>query len=129
MAADLMRQGKIDAVIVGADRICRNGDFANKIGTYGLAVLAHYHKIPFYVAAPITTIDLHCASGSLIPIEQREACEVSFVHSSGEKIQIAPLNTQAYNPAFEVTPAHLVTNYILDTGIYEAGDINHLDGA
>lgn len=124
MAANLMRQGKIDAVIVGADRICRNGDFANKIGTYGLAVLAHYHNIPFYVAAPLTTVDLHCTSGDLIPIEQRDSCEVSFVHSSGERLQIAPLNTLAYNPAFEVTPAHLVTSYIFDTGIFKANDLN-----
>ncbi len=124
MAANLMRQGKIDAVIVGADRICRNGDFANKIGTYGLAVLAHYHNIPFYVAAPMTTVDLHCTSGDSISIEQRDSCEVSFVHSSGERLQIAPLNTLAYNPAFEVTPAHLVTSYIFDTGIFKSSDLN-----
>lgn len=127
MAADLMRQGKIDAVIVGTDRICRNGDFANKIGTYGLAVLAHYHQIPFYVAAPMTTVDFQCESGDLIPIEQRNANEVTFVHANGEQLQTAPIDTQAYNPAFDVTPGKLVTAFILDTGVYKAEEIAKLD--
>lgn len=126
MAANLMSKGKIDSVIVGADRICKNGDFANKIGTYGLAILAKYHNIPFYVAAPSTTVDINCISGELITIENRSSDEVNFVYASGEKLQISPSNTKAFNPAFDVTPGHLVTNYILDTGIYDPGNIKNL---
>ena len=122
MAADLMRKGNVDAVIVGADRICRNGDFANKIGTYSLAVLAHYHHIPFYVAAPWTTVDLKCATGDDIVIEERNADEVRGIAIANQKVQVSPKEAQVYNPAFDVTPETLVTNYILDTGILAACD-------
>ena len=108
MAASLMAQGKIDAVLVGADRICANGDTANKIGTYGLAVLAHYHHIPFYVAAPVSTIDWALAQGSLIEIEQRDPREVLARPIPGVDL---------YNPAFDVTPGNLVTAFITDKGI------------
>jgi len=126
MAAFLMQQGKVDMVILGADRICANGDFANKIGTYNLAVLARYHQIPFYVAAPYTTIDFSCLSGSGIPIEQRQASEVTGFSNREASVNWSPENTQVYNPAFDVTPGALVTGFILDTGVYQAGDINGL---
>ncbi len=116
MAADLMRQGQVDKVLVGADRIARNGDFANKIGTYGLAVLARAHDIPFYVVAPQSTVDEGCASGSEMTIEQREASEVRGVTFLGG-LSWAPELSPVWNPAFDVTPAHLVTAWILDTGI------------
>lgn len=113
MAGYLMQQGKIDAVIVGADRITANGDVANKIGTYTVAVLAREHGIPFYVAAPISTIDLDLADGSQIPIEQRDAREVT--HCGGQ--QLVPDGVAVYNPAFDVTPARLVTAIITEHGI------------
>ena len=112
MAAALMTSGKIDKVLVGADRIAHNGDFANKIGTYGLAVNARYHKIPFYVAAPYTTIDQSCSTGSEIPIEQRAAQEV--------RRQWAPEQCQVDNPAFDITPHELVNAWILDQGAIES---------
>jgi methylthioribose-1-phosphate isomerase len=113
MAAALMDQGKIDKVIVGADRIARNGDFANKIGTYNLAVIAKYHNIPFYVAAPVSTFDFKIKSAEGIPIEQRHPDEVkSFAGAS-----IAPAGIKAYNPAFDITPANLVTAIITEKGI------------
>ena len=116
MAASLMRAGKIDKVFVGADRIAKNGDAANKIGTYSLAVLAHHHRIPFYVVAPYTTVDLQCETGIDIPIEQRHADEVKgYVHH----VQWAPQESDAYNPAFDVTPFSLITAIILDTGIFK----------
>jgi len=114
MAATLMRQGKIDRVLVGADRIAANGDFANKIGTYSLAVLAHHHKIPFHVVAPYTTLDPKCPNGDAIRIEERAPDEV---RGAVGKIIWSPYNAPVYNPAFDVTPAPLVTSYILDTGI------------
>ncbi len=113
MAAYLMKQGKIDLVIVGADRITANGDVANKIGTYGLAILANYHGIPFYVAAPRSTIDMSLQSGEEIPIEERDHDEVRKI--SG--VQVAPAGVQVYNPAFDVTPAKLVTAIITEAGI------------
>lgn len=118
MAAFLMQQGKIQKIIVGADRIARNGDFANKIGTYNLAVLAHYHQIPFYVAAPYTTIDPHCLSGEMIIIEEREAHEVRGAAGSFGKVTWSTADSPVYNPAFDVTPASLITAYILDSGIF-----------
>lgn len=117
MAASLMAQGKVDAVWVGADRIAANGDVANKIGTYSLAVLAHYHQIPFYVAAPHTTHDPACPAGHAIPIEQRAAAEVTGVSGSFGNYQWAPQNAPVYNPAFDVTPAALISGWILDTGV------------
>ena len=113
MAAALMRQGRIQAVIVGADRIAANGDVANKIGTYGVAILAKEHGIPFYVAAPWATLDLATAHGDLIPIEQRAATEVT--HSNGK--QMTPHGVAIENPAFDVTPAKYVTAIITERGV------------
>jgi methylthioribose-1-phosphate isomerase len=118
MAAHLMQQGKITKVLVGADRIAANGDFANKIGTYSVAVCAAYHKIPFYVVAPNTTVDLQCPNGQAIPIEQRISTEVTGVTGSFGNIRWAPEAARVYNPAFDVTPAELVTGWILDSGVY-----------
>lgn len=117
MAASLMAQGQVDAVWVGADRIAANGDVANKIGTYSLAVLAHYHRIPFYVAAPHTTHDPHCPDGHAIPIEQRATAEVTGVSGSFGHAQWAPLDAPVYNPAFDVTPAALISGWVLDSGV------------
>ncbi|OSM99745.1 MULTISPECIES: S-methyl-5-thioribose-1-phosphate isomerase [Lonsdalea] len=117
MAASLMAQGQVDAVWVGADRIAANGDVANKIGTYSLAVLAHYHHIPFYVAAPHTTHDPHCPDGRAIPIEQRAAAEVTGVSGSFGHLQWAPQDAPVYNPAFDVTPAALISGWVLDSGV------------
>ncbi|MGM3175669.1 S-methyl-5-thioribose-1-phosphate isomerase [Dickeya lacustris] len=117
MAASLMAQGQVDAIWVGADRIAANGDVANKIGTYSLAVLAHYHGIPFYVAAPHTTHDPHCPDGNAIPIEQRAASEVTGVAGSFGACQWAPHHAPVYNPAFDVTPAALISGWVLDTGV------------
>ena len=114
-AATLMQQGKVDVVLVGADRICANGDFANKIGTYGLAVLAQHHGVPFYCAAPWSTVDASLARGNLIPIEQRAATEVTVV--AGQPI--APDGMTALNPAFDVTPAGYVKGFITDRGIVQ----------
>ncbi|PYA73516.1 S-methyl-5-thioribose-1-phosphate isomerase, partial [Serratia marcescens] len=117
MAASLMAQGQVDAVWVGADRIAANGDVANKIGTYSLAVLAHYHGIPFYVAAPHTTHDPHCPDGAAIPIEQRAAAEVTGVSGSFGACQWAPNEAPVYNPAFDVTPAKLISGWVFDSGV------------
>jgi methylthioribose-1-phosphate isomerase len=116
MAGAMMLQGKIDAVIVGADRIAANGDVANKIGTYGLAVLAKEHSIPFYVAAPISTVDMNTPDGSRIPIEQRASSEVT--HFAGR--QIAPDSVQVENPAFDVTPSRYVTAIVSERGVARA---------
>ena len=117
MAASLMAKGMVDAVWVGADRIAANGDVANKIGTYSLAVLARYHNIPFYVAAPQTTLDPYCPNGDAIPIEQRAASEVTGVAGSFGAVQWAPADAKVYNPAFDVTPAALISAWVLDTGV------------
>lgn len=124
MAASLMAQKQVDAVWVGADRIAANGDIANKIGTYSLAVLADYHRIPFYVAAPHTTLDRHCADGNAIPIEQRSASEVTGVAGSFGEVQWAPETAQVFNPAFDVTPASLISSWILDTGVVTPAQVN-----
>lgn len=113
MAGHLFREGAIDAVIVGADRIATNGDAANKIGTYTVAVLANRHSVPFYVAAPVSTIDPNSASGDDIPIEERPAYEVTHVH--GEPI--TPRGVKVANPAFDVTPNELITAIITDRGV------------
>ena len=112
MAAQVMREGRVQAVIVGADRIATNGDAANKIGTYGLAVLAAAHDVPFYVAAPSSTIDRATLTGDVIPIEQRAAEEIT--HLAGR--QIAPAGIPVYNPAFDVTPARLIRAIITERG-------------
>ncbi|WP_168394900.1 S-methyl-5-thioribose-1-phosphate isomerase [Erwinia amylovora] len=117
MAASLMARGEVDAVWVGADRIAANGDVANKIGTYSLAVLANYHNIPFYVAAPHTTLDRACPNGGAIPIEQRAASEVTGVSGSFGNVQWAPEDAAVYNPAFDVTPASLISGWVLDSGV------------
>jgi methylthioribose-1-phosphate isomerase len=113
MAAQVMREGKIDMVIVGTDRVAANGDIANKIGTYGVAVLANYHNIPFYVAAPYSTIDMSLPTGADIPIEQRDPEEVR----NGFGRRTAPADCPVYNPAFDVTPAELITGIITERGI------------
>ncbi|MFL6443836.1 MAG: S-methyl-5-thioribose-1-phosphate isomerase [Candidatus Sulfotelmatobacter sp.] len=116
MAGAMMKQGKIAAIVVGADRIAANGDVANKIGTYTVAVLAKEHNIPFYVAAPISTVDLECPDGSKIPIEQRNGKEVT--HIAGK--QMVPDGVGVENPAFDVTPAKYVAAIITERGIAKA---------
>ena len=113
MAATLMSQKKIDAVIVGADRIASNGDVANKIGTHGLAIIARHFNVPFYVAAPTSTIDANCPNGACIPIEQRDPREVT----NGLGRQTAPDGVEVFNPAFDVTPHELVTALVSENGI------------
>jgi len=113
MAAQVMREGKVQLVVVGADRIAANGDTANKIGTYGVAVLARAHGIPFYVAAPSSTFDLSIPDGFAIPIEQRDPREVT--HGFGR--QTAPDGIEVYNPAFDVTPAELIAGIITEKGV------------
>ena len=116
MAATVMAKGWIDAVIVGADRIAANGDTANKIGTYGVAVLAKAHGIPFYVAAPFSTFDLSIQTGKEIPIEERGSREIT----NGFGRQTAPENIKVFNPAFDVTPNHLINAFITDRGVIES---------
>lgn len=113
MAAHFMKTEKIDGVVVGCDRVASNGDTANKIGTYGVAVLARYHKIPFYVAMPTSTLDLSLSSGSDIPIEERSSSEVTEI--SGQPM--APHETKARHPAFDITPAELITAFISEKGV------------
>lgn len=116
MAAMVMGEGKIDAVIVGTDRVAANGDVANKIGTYGVALLAKAHNIPFYVAGPLSTIDLDTPTGAEIPIEERDPQEII----KGFGNQTAPTNVKVYSPAFDVTPSELVTGIITEKGIATA---------
>ena len=116
MSGALMRQGKVNFVVVGADRIAANGDTANKIGTYTVAVLAREHQVPFYVAAPLSTIDMRTPDGSGIPIEERQAREVTHVGST----QLTPDDAQVWNPAFDVTPHHLIAGIITEKGIFRA---------
>ena len=113
MVASLMRAKKIDKVIVGADRIARNGDTANKIGTYGLAVLAKAHKIPFFVAAPRTTFDFSARTGDMIPVEERTSEEITKIQG----MQIAPKGIKVKNPAFDITPFSLITAFITEKGV------------
>ena len=128
-AGALMRAGEIDAVVVGADRIARNGDVANKVGTYTLAVLAGAHRIPFYVAAPTSTVDLAAPDGDAIPIEERAPQEVTSVAG----VPIAPAGVQVRNPAFDVTPHRLVAAIVTETGVvrppFDAGLRRALDAA
>ncbi len=116
MAAWLMQQGRVDAVIVGADRIAANGDTANKIGTYGAAVVARAHGVPFYVAAPLSTVDFALPDGSGIPIEERAATEVTH---AGD-LRLAPEGVPVYNPAFDVTPADYITAIITERGVVQS---------
>jgi methylthioribose-1-phosphate isomerase len=118
MAGHFMKLGKVDAVIVGADRVAANGDVANKIGTYSLAVLCHYHNIPFYVAAPLSTFDLHTPDGTHIPIEERSTREVVTIGAT----DIAPKGTNAAHPAFDVTPHELISAIITEQGVIHNPD-------
>jgi methylthioribose-1-phosphate isomerase len=119
MAASRLRQGDIACVIVGADRIAANGDVANKIGTYAVALAARAHAVPFYVAAPSSTYDIACPTGAQIPIEERSPDELTCI---GERA-IAPAGATAWNPAFDVTPAELITGYITDAGVLAASEL------
>jgi methylthioribose-1-phosphate isomerase len=124
-AASLMAAGKVDLVLTGADRIAADGSVANKVGTYGLAVLANYHRVPFVVVAPVTTVDLETPDGASIPVEQRSAGEV--VSYAGQPV--APAGTRAYNPAFDVTPPALVTAIVTERGVIQpvtAGNVRVL---
>lgn len=123
MAGYIMKKGMIDLCVVGADRITSKGDVANKIGTYSIAVLAKHHRIPFYVAAPISTIDFSLTSGEEIPIEERDSNEVT--HISG-KVRIAPENVDVLNPAFDVTPCEYISAIITERGAFKPEDINML---
>lgn len=116
MAGPLMREGKVDVVVVGADRIAANGDVANKIGTYTVAIMAKTHGVPFYVAAPVSTVDLSTPDGSGIPIEERDEREITHVGSK----RVAPVGAGVWNPAFDVTPHDLVAGIITDQGICRA---------
>jgi methylthioribose-1-phosphate isomerase len=116
MSGHFFQQGKFDAVIVGADRIAANGDAANKIGTYTVAVLAHAHGVPFYIAAPVSTIDPNCPTGAEIPIEERSAQEVTDMNG----MRMAPEGIQVRHPAFDVTPARLITAIITERGVMRA---------
>jgi methylthioribose-1-phosphate isomerase len=125
MSASLMQQGKVDLVVVGADRIAANGDTANKIGTYGVAVLAREHQIPFYVAAPLSTIDLGTPDGTSIPIEERNAREVTHVAGA----QVAAAGARIWNPAFDVTPHRFISGIITERGIVRPPYIESLKRA
>ena len=116
MSGHIMKQGKIQAVVVGSDRIAANGDVANKIGTYMVAVLARRHNIPFYVAAPLSTVDLNCPTGEQIPIEERNIREITHI----QDIQLSPAGIDVSNPAFDVTPNDLVTAIITEKGVARA---------
>jgi methylthioribose-1-phosphate isomerase len=116
MAGYFFKEGQFDAVIVGADRIAANGDTANKIGTYTVAVLANAHNVPFYIAAPLSTIDVNCPTGASIPIEERSAAEVTSMNG----VSIAPEGIGVRHPAFDVTPARLITAIITDRGVLRA---------
>jgi methylthioribose-1-phosphate isomerase len=122
MAAHCMSKGMIDAVVVGADRITANGDAANKIGTYGLAIIAQAHNVPFFVAAPLSTIDFNLADGGAIEIEERDPKEVSHVGAT----VICPEGVEFFNPAFDVTPARLIAGIVTEFGTFVPGDLGQL---
>lgn len=122
MAGYLMSQRKVDFIVVGADRIAANGDTANKIGTYSLAVLAKYHNIPFYIAAPLSTFDFNIQSGVDIPIEERPATEIT--HFVGKRL--VPEGVNVYNPSFDVTPAELITGIITEKGVVKPAEVKRL---
>ena len=114
VAGSLMQQGLVDAVIVGADRVCANGDVANKIGTYSLAILAKAHDVPFFVAAPLSTFDDTLTDGSKIVIEQRDGKEVRCMPQGREWLPVAPQGCDVYNPAFDITPSDLIAEIITE---------------
>lgn len=122
MAAHIMSQGKVTKVVVGADRITRNGDAANKIGTYGVAVLAKYHRIPFYVVAPVSTIDFGLSHGRHIPIEERDGEEITIIRGK----MVAPKGVKTYCPAFDVTPAELITAIVTEKGVFKPDEIKKI---
>ncbi len=123
MAALLLRDGKVQRVLVGSDRVAANGDFANKVGTYGLAVQARHHGVPFHPVAPFSTVDLACPNGAAIPIEERDQAEVRGYGT----LRWAPTDTPTWNPSFDVTPVELVTSLVLDRGVFNAAEL--LSGA
>jgi methylthioribose-1-phosphate isomerase len=125
MAGPLMRAGEVDMVVVGADRIAANGDTANKIGTYTVAVLAHEHKIPFYVAAPLSTIDLATPDGDRIPIEERDQREVSHLGAS----RLTPIGAKIRNPAFDITPHRYITGIVTERGVFKPPYVESLKRA
>jgi methylthioribose-1-phosphate isomerase len=127
MAGSLMARGEISAVVVGADRIAKNGDVANKIGTYSLACLAAAHDIPLIVAAPWSTVDMDCANGEAIPIESRPASEVTTAGASGDLVPVAPDGARAYNPSFDVTPARLVHAIVTERGVAKPASTDALE--
>ncbi len=124
MAAHLMKEGRVQRIFVGSDRVARNGDFANKIGTYSLAVNAEYHKVDFHPVAPRTTIDMKCDSGREIPIEERASFEVQGVRGSFGECRWAPQAAKTFNPAFDVTPSKLVTSFVFDHGVFDAKQLS-----
>jgi methylthioribose-1-phosphate isomerase len=119
MAALLLRDGKVQRVLVGSDRVAANGDFANKVGTYGVAVQAQFHGVPFHPVAPFSTVDLACPNGAAIPIEERDQAEVRGYG----KLRWAPEAMPTWNPSFDVTPVDLVTSLVLDRGVYSAQEL------
>lgn len=125
MAARVLAEGRVDLVLVGSDRIARNGDVCNKIGTYGVALLAHAHGVPFYAVAPLSTFDPTLPDGSRIPIEERAPEEVT----AGLGRRTAPLGVKVYNPAFDVTPARYVTGIVTEVGLIEAPDTERVEAA
>jgi methylthioribose-1-phosphate isomerase len=125
MAAFLMQKGKVDRVLVGSDRIARNGDFANKIGTYSLAVNCKFHGVPFYVVAPQTTVDVNCAHGGDIPVEERRPEEVRGAKGAFGTVEWSMKDAPVWNPAFDVTPADLVTAWVLDKGVFTKEEIKN----
>lgn len=122
MAASLMAKGLVDKIFVGADRVAKNGDTANKIGTSGLAIIAKYYSVPFYVCAPFSTIDFNCESGKDIEIEQRAAEEVTTMHY---KKMMTHKDARVYNPAFDVTPHELIAGIITERGIFKVDELKH----
>jgi methylthioribose-1-phosphate isomerase len=119
MAALLMRDGTVQRVLVGSDRVAANGDFANKVGTYGLAVQARFHGVPFHPVAPFSTVDLACPDGAAIPIEERDQAEVRGFGS----LRWAPVDMPTWNPSFDVTPVDLVTSLVLDRDVFSAAEL------
>ena len=119
MAALLLRDGKVQRVLVGSDRVAANGDFANKVGTYGVAVQAHFHGVPFHPVAPFSTVDLACPNGAAIPIELRGEAEIRGFGS----LRWAPKAMSAWNPSFDVTPVDLVTSLVLDRGVFSREEL------